>query len=226
MPSNKKRLVLSEIEIAKPQFRLSRSIRLYLILDAQVIGYDRLLSVLETAVRCGVSIVQLRDKNGSAKDILSFCRQALKITAGRVLFIVNDRVDLACLSGADGVHLGQDDVPCGQARRMMGPKAMIGVSCQTLAHARQAQKNGADYIGFGSVFKTQTKPDRRPMDLKLLRRVVAKMRIPVFPIGGISRKNIDILTAIGIKRAAICRDILLAKDVGGSIDQFQKILRG
>jgi thiamine-phosphate pyrophosphorylase len=197
-----------------------------LILDAQVIGYDRLLSVLKTAVRCGAGIVQLRDKNGSAKDILSFCRQALKITAGRVLFIVNDRVDLAMLSGADGVHLGQDDISCRQARRMMGAQAMIGVSCQTLAHARKAQNDGADYIGFGSVFKTQTKPHRRPMDLKLLRRVVAEMRIPVFPIGGISRGNIDVLTAMGIQRAAVCRDILLAKDIGESIGEFKRILRG
>ena len=200
--------------------------KLYLILDAQVVWYDRLLSVLKTAVRCGAGIVQLRDKNGSAKDILSFCRQALKITAGRVLFIVNDRVDLACLSGAGGVHLGQDDISCRQARRMMGPKAMIGVSCQTYEHARKAQNEGADYIGFGSVFKTQTKPHRRPMDMKILRRVIGQMHVPVFPIGGINRSNVGVLTAMGIERAAVCRDILLAKDVGGSIEQFQKILRG
>ena len=200
--------------------------KLYLILDTQVAGHGRLLSVLKTAVRRGAGIVQLRDKNGSAKDILSFCRQALKITAGRIPFIVNDRVDLALLSRADGVHLGQDDISCRQARRVMGPKAMIGVSCQTLAHARKAQEEGADYIGFGSVFKTQTKPDRQSMDLKVLRRVVAEMRIPVFPIGGINRSNVGVLTAMGIERAAVCRDILLAKDVGGGIGKFKKILRG
>ncbi|MBI3315246.1 MAG: thiamine phosphate synthase [Candidatus Omnitrophica bacterium] len=211
MPSNKKRLV---------------DRKLYLILDTQVLVYDRLLSVLKTAVRCGADIVQLRDKNGSAQDILSFCRQALKITAGRIPFIVNDRVDLVCLSGANGVHLGQEDIPCSQARRMMGPKAMIGVSCQTYEHARKAQNEGADYIGFGSVFKTQTKPDRHPMDLGVLGRVVGQARIPVFPIGGINRSNVGVLTAMGIQRAAVCRDILLAKDVGGSVEEFQKILRG
>ena len=224
MPSNKKRLVLSEIEIAKPQLRLSRSTKLYLILDAGVVSYDRLLSVLKTAVRCGAGIVQLLDKNGSAKDILSFCRQALKITAGRIPFIVNDRVDLALLSGANGVHLGQDDISCRQARRMMGPQALIGVSCQTYEHARKAQNDGADYVGFGSVFKTQTKPHRRPMDLKILRRVVAAMRIPVFPIGGISRSNMNVLTAIGIRRAAVCRDILLAKDPGRAVKELKQYL--
>ena len=209
MPSNKKRLA---------------GARLYLILDAQVIGYDHLWSVLKTAVRCGADIVQLRDKNGSAKDILSFCRQALKITAGRIPFIVNDRVDLALLSRADGVHLGQDDISYLEARRIMGPKAVIGISCQTYEHARKAQADGADYIGFGSVFKTQTKPHRRPMDLKLLWRVVAEMRIPVFPIGGISRSNIDVLTAIGIRRAAVCRDILLASNVGQAVKELKQLL--
>ncbi len=209
MPSNKKRLA---------------GARLYLILDTQVIAYERLLRVLKAAVRAGVDIVQLRDKNGSAEDILSFCRQALKITAGRVPFIVNDRVDLAVLSGADGVHLGQDDISCCQARRMMGPKAMIGVSCQTWAQARKAQNEGADYIGFGSVFKTRTKPDRQPMDLDILRRVVGQTRVPVFPIGGISRSNIDVLTAIGIRRAAVCRDILLASNVGQAVEELKQLL--
>ncbi len=209
MPWNKKQLAGS---------------KLYLILDAQVVAYDRLLAVLKAAVRCGVDIVQLRDKNGAACDILSFCRQARKITAGRVALIVNDRVDLALLGGADGVHLGQQDAPCAQARRLMGSKAIIGISCQTLAHARKAQSDTADYIGFGSVFKTQTKPGRRPMDLGILRRVVGEIRVPVFPIGGISRSNIEILIKMGITRAAVCRDILLAKDPGKVVKELKQKL--
>ena len=212
---------------------------LYLILDAQaclpklnakatqrrqVISYDRLFLVLKAAVRFGVGIVQLRDKKGSARDILSFCRQALKITAGRTLFIVNDRVDLALLGKADGVHLGQEDIGYTQARQMMGPKAIIGVSCQTFEHARKAQADGADYIGFGSVFKTKTKPERNPMDLKLLRRVLSSTRVPVFPIGGISRKNIGVLTEIGVERAAICRDILLANKPGIAVNNLKVLL--
>ena len=206
--------------------KLLNSAKLYLILDAQVVGYDRLFLILKAAVRGGVDIVQLRDKNGNVKDILSFCRKALKVTAGKALFIVNDRVDLALLSKADGVHLGQDDIACVEARRLMGPKAIIGVSCQTLAQARKAQKDGADYIGFGSVFKTKTKPGRQPMDLKILSRVIKEIKVPVFPIGGISRSNIETLTGIGVSRAAVCRDILLAKDVGGCVGELKKILRG
>lgn len=211
MSSNKKRL---------------KAARLYLILDAQVLPHAKLLRVLKDAVRFGIGIVQLRDKSGSAKDILTFCRQALAITKHRIPFIVNDRADLAVLARADGVHLGQEDIPCADARRLLGPKAIIGVSCQTLAHAVKAQRDGADYIGFGSVFKTFTKPERNPMDLKDLRRVLGAVKVPVFPIGGISRANIGQLTDLGLGRAAVCRDILLAKDVGGAVGRFNAILRG
>ncbi len=209
MPSNKKQLA---------------GAKLYLILDAQVLSHQRLFLVLKAAVRSGVGIVQLRDKNGSAKEILSFCRRALKVTAGKSLFIVNDRVDLALLSGADGVHLGQVDIACRDARKLMGHKAIIGVSCQSLIQARQAQAEGADYIGFGSVFKTKTKPERSPMDLKVLRRVIKEVDVPVYPIGGISRSNIDVLTGMGIHRAAVCRDILLAKDPGQVVKELTKML--
>jgi thiamine-phosphate pyrophosphorylase len=94
-----------------------KSANLYLILDTSVLSYKSLLEILKPAVRSGVDIVQLRDKNGSAQDILSFCKQAIRITAKKSLFIVNDRVDLAIISKADGVHLGQKDIPYIKARQ-------------------------------------------------------------------------------------------------------------
>ncbi|MBI4309515.1 MAG: thiamine phosphate synthase [Candidatus Omnitrophica bacterium] len=201
-----------------------RNFKLYLILDAQVLDYRALLRVLKESVRCGIDIVQLRDKFGSSKDMTAFCRQALNLTKHRIPFIVNDRVDVAFLTGADGVHVGQEDIACNDARRLLGNKAMIGVSCQTLAQARKAQKDGADYIGFGSVFTTPTKPERNPMNLRMLRQVLNAIDVPVFPIGGISRKNLNILTAIGVGRAAICRDILLAKNTGHVVKEFKQCL--
>ncbi len=206
---------------------------LYLILDAgaclpdrQVLSYKELLAQLRAAVRAGVDIVQLRSKNGNAKDILEFCKQAKKITEKKALFIVNDRIDLALLADADGVHLGQDDIPYKQARKMMGPRAIIGVSCQNLEHAKVAQAQGADYLGFGSVFKTKTKPERQPMNLKLLKNVIEAIKIPVFPIGGINLNNLNQVTAQGAKRVAVCRDILLAKNAGKVVCEFKRILRG
>ena len=177
--------------------RLLASSKLYLILDTQVLDYGPLLQVLKDSVRAGTDVVQLRDKNGSAKEILDFCRKILKITRHQIPFIVNDRADLAFVSGADGLHVGQEDLEYSMALRLLGRKKIIGVSCQTLAQALKAQAQGADYIGFGSVFETQTKPGRQAMDLDLLQKVIRQVKIPVFPIGGISQ------AVRGLKRAII-----------------------
>ena len=201
--------------------KLLASAKLYLILDAHLLDYGALLQVLKDAVLEGVDIVQLRDKKGSAKEILDFCRKALRITKHKIPFIVNDRADLALLSGADGLHVGQEDLNYMQARKMMGPSKIIGVSCQSLAHVLKAQAQGADYIGFGSVFQTKTKPERQAMDLDLLQKVIKKVKIPIFPIGGISRGNISQLIPLGVKRVAVCRDILLAKDVAKAVSELK-----
>jgi thiamine-phosphate pyrophosphorylase len=203
--------------------RLAKA-RIYLILDAQVLDYARLLSVLKETVRFGIDIVQLRDKFGCASDILSFTRHALKITRHQIPFILNDRVDLAILSGADGVHLGQDDIPILDARRLLKSNAIIGCSCQTQAHIKKAQIQGVDYIGFGSIFKTLTKPERNPMNLKMLQQIHSVAHVPLFPIGGISRKNVNVLTDLGFSRAAVCRDILLAKNPGKAVEEFKNVL--
>jgi len=206
--------------------KLLASAKLYLILDTQVLDYNALLEVLKDSVRGGIDIVQLRDKKGSAKEILDFCRKALRITKHQIPFIVNDRADLGVIAGADGLHVGQEDLSYLQARKIVGRGKIIGVSCQNLTQALKAQKQGADYIGFGSVFQTQTKPDRQAMDLDLLQKVIRRVKIPVFPIGGISRKNINQLIPLGVKRAAVCRDILLAKDALKAVKELKTSLRG
>lgn len=198
--------------------------KLYLILDTAVAPYDRLLTIAQQAVDCGVDMIQLRDKNGSAEDILKFSRQMVAFLKEQIPFIVNDRVDLAMASNASGVHLGQEDLPLAIARRLMGQKALIGVSCQTLKQAVLAETQGADYIGFGSVFKTLTKPHREPMDLRLLSQVISKIKIPVFPIGGIGFKNISHLKELGVERVAICRDICLAADIKSATRCLREVL--
>ncbi|MDZ4241741.1 MAG: thiamine phosphate synthase, partial [Candidatus Omnitrophota bacterium] len=129
---------------SRKDFDLSEA-RLYLVLDRQVCGYDRLFEILEESAAFGVDVVQLRDKHGEARETLAFARAAVRSLKKRVPFIVNDRADIALLSGAAGVHVGQDDLSCREARSLLGPSAVIGVSCQTLAHAAKAQKDGADY---------------------------------------------------------------------------------
>ena len=195
--------------------------KLYLILDRQVSSYERLFEIAQQAIPAGVDIIQLRDKSGSAKEILNFSKRILKLTKGRVPYIINDRIDLAITSGASGVHLGQDDVPVKLARRVMGPNALIGVSCQTFVQAQIAMKEGADYIGFGSVFKTLTKPDRHPMDIKLLKRIIKNIPIPVFAIGGIDLKNALQLNGIGVQRIAVCRAICKARNLERAVKGFK-----
>jgi len=195
--------------------------RLYLILDRGVNSYEQLFEIAKKAIPAGVDMIQLRDKTGSAKEILNFSRSILGVTKGRIPYIINDRVDLAMISCSSGVHLGQDDVPLGAARKMMGEKALIGVSCQTLAHAQEAERDGADYIGFGSVFKTLTKPERQPLDTGFLKNVFKNIRIPVFAIGGIDLTNVVQLKKIGVDRVAVCRAICMADDIEKEVKQFK-----
>ncbi len=199
---------------------LLKNSKLYLILDRQVNSYDELFEIFKKGFRAGIKIFQIRDKFGSAKEIEKFSKKAIVISKDRVLFIVNDRVDLALISRSSGVHLGQDDLSLTDARKLMGSKAIIGVSCQTMKQALSAEKNGANYIGFGSVFKTKTKPLRDSMNLDLLKRIYKRIKIPVFAIGGISLKNIEKLRLLGVDRVAVCRDICLSENIEKVILNF------
>ncbi len=210
MPSKKQRL---------------NTAKTYIILDTQVLPFDDLVICLKRLVAAGVGIVQLRDKHTCAKDVFLRAKVMKRICGDKTLFIVNDRVDVALGVGADGVHVGQDDLPMLAVRALVKEKMLVGVSCQNLAHARRAVAQGADYIGFGSIFKTLTKPERSPIDLKLLQNVHKQIKIPIFPIGGIDRNNITMLLNCGIKRAAICRDVLLNKDPGNALKEFESIFK-
>jgi len=201
--------------------KLLRNSNLYLILDRDVADYDGLFTIAQKSLRAGVDIVQLRDKKGLARDILQFSHRILKLLKRQIPFIINDRVDLVLACGADGVHLGQEDIPLQTAQKMLPRKSIIGISCQNLQDAQRAQNQGADYIGFGSVFKTLTKPNRRPMDLTLLAKVVGKIKIPVFAIGGIGLENIALVRELGINQIAVCREICCADNV----EQTTKVLK-
>lgn len=203
-----------------------RKAELYLILDRQVNDDGRLFEVARESIRHGVDIIQLRDKLGIARDTLKCFKGILRAVNGRVPVIMNDRVDLAIAALADGVHLGQDDVPIRDARRMFGTRAVIGVSCQSYERARQAQAQGADYIGFGSVFKTLTKPERNPMNLDLLKKVVREISVPVFAIGGITLENIPALRAIGVRHFAVCRAICTARNIREATSDIKKEISG
>jgi len=197
---------------------------LYLILDRKVLPYDKLFEIARKSLKAGIDIMQLRDKSGPPDEVLMFAKKLVRLTHGKIPLIVNDNVDLALEAKASGVHLGQDDMPINEARKAMGKHVLIGISCQTIEQALEAQRHGADYIGFGSVYKTLTKPERSPMDLNYLQSVVKRITIPVFAIGGIDLNNVETLNKLGIKRIAVCRAIIKAKDIKRRVRDFKRLI--
>lgn len=162
-------------------------------------------------VENGAAVVQLRFKEAGAGELLRIAREARALCAGRALLLVNDRPDVAKLACADGVHLGQDDLPVADARELLGPDALIGVSTHSDAEIDAAA--GADYIGFGPVFATRSKPGAvlpPPHGLEGLRRAVARSRLPVVAIGGITVATVGAVAATGARCAAaiaeLCED--------------------
>ncbi len=187
---------------------------LYPIIDLAVLQRP-LESVLTGLADAGVQWVQLRGKQLSSGDLFRECRRLVALARPLGLkVIVNDRADLALVSGADGVHLGQEDLPAAQAREILGGKAIIGFSTHGLEQARQAQDSPVDYVAIGPVFPTRTKENPDPVvdrqELQAIRECVAK---PLVAIGGITLENVRPLFESGVDSAAVIRDLLLADDV-------------
>jgi thiamine-phosphate pyrophosphorylase len=173
-----------------------------------------------------VDLIQLRDKVSAKSDILDFSLRLSKyFRQTKTLFIINDYVDIALSSKADGVHLGQTDVSIKEARNILGRDKIIGVSCHCLSQALKAQNEGADYIGIGPIYATATKPEYRPIGLKALRSLKDKMRIPYFAIGDIHQGNIRDVVSAGARRIAICRAILEAADPKAQAKNLCRLLK-
>lgn len=157
----------------------------------------------------GVDIVQLRDKISAKGKLLDSALSLSRLfKKSGTLFIVNDHLDVALISGADGVHLGQEDIPLRQARKLSGRGFIIGISCHNVDQALKAQEEGADYIGIGPVYGSATKPGCRAIGLNALRRLKNRINIPYFAIGGINTGNIEEILDTGCRRVAVCKAIL------------------
>ena len=186
--------------------------RLYLILDKEVCG-ENMKPILEKALQGGVDIVQYRDKVSSNKvmakagePLFDICRKY------RVPFIVNDRLDVALALDADGLHIGQDDMPVALARKLLGQNKIIGLSCHSARQVMNAQNTDSDYLGFGPVFKTLTKPRVAARGIQGFKKALKASKLPIFAIGGITKYNISQMSTMGIIRIACIREICLASD--------------
>ena len=156
--------------------------------------------------------------------MLKAAQNIRKALSGKAVFMVNDRVDIALLSGAEGVHLGQEDIPLKEARRLM-PSSIIGVSTHNIEEAKRAEGEGADYISFGPIFPTVTKKDAdAPKGVKRLREVASKVDLPVVAIGGITIENARQVMETGASSVAVISDVLLAPDIRGKVSEFSALI--
>ena len=187
---------------------------LYAVTDRAWVGRQTLYEQVECAIRGGVTCLQLREKE---LDSGSFFEEAEKIkllcNKSNVPFIVNDNVEIAVKCGADGVHIGQEDMAAAEVRRIIGKNMILGVSAQTVEQAKKAEQDGADYLGVGAVFPTSTKLDAADVPYDTLKEICAAVKIPVVAIGGIKRENIKMLSGSGISGIAVVSAIFAAEDI-------------
>lgn len=166
--------------------------QLYVIMDIKTIGRKHLTNITNACLQHGATAIQLREtENATTRQWLTSARQIQNaLHNARVKFIINNRIDICLATNADGVHLGQSDMPIRKARELLGEEKIIGLTVKNIKQAKHAEKNRADYIGFGAIFPTQSKPDIRVVGIKKLRQIIKAVKIPVVAIGGINRLNI------------------------------------
>ncbi len=200
---------LANIEVEKVEYKYP----LYLVTDEKACKGKDFYESVEASIRGGAKIVQLREKNMDTRD---FFKRALKLKEichkHGVDFVINDRLDIAIAVDADGVHLGQSDMPIQKAKEILGHKKIIGISAKNMEEALEAQKYGADYIGVGAIFATDTKKDSGLIDLETLKEMTDQINIPVLAIGGIGLGKLGYLKDTGIDGICVISDILGSDD--------------
>jgi thiamine-phosphate diphosphorylase len=203
--------------------------RLYVITDEKVSRGRSHLQVAEAAIVGGADVLQLRDKEAPGGLLYRVALQLRRITReAKVPFIVNDRLDIALAADADGVHVGQADLPASVVREIMGPGKILGVSVDTVEEATQAEKDGADYLGVGPVFEArETKPDAGlPLGVDRITRIRRQCRLPIVAIGGINAENALMVREAGADAAAVISAIVAADDIAHAARRLKRILEG
>jgi len=197
--------------------------KIYLVTDEKACNGKDFYKCIEESIKGGIKIVQLREKNSSTKD---FYEKALKVKEicknYGALFIINDRLDIAQAVEADGVHLGQADIPIEKARKILKNKFLIGATARNAKEAKKAELLGADYIGSGAIFGTNTKDNAKKLEMEDLKKIVNSVKIPVFAIGGINISNVCMLKNIGLQGICSVSGILSEKDCKKTVNIMLK----
>lgn len=197
--------------------------KIYLVTDYRI-PFDELLKKVEEALKAGIKLVQYRDKNVSSKLM---CERGKKLfdlcKKYNSIFLVNDRVDIAMAIDADGVHIGQDDMDCKLARKLLRRDKIIGVSTKTLEESKKAVEDGADYLGCGAIYSTDTK-DTSILSINSLKEIKKNISIPIYGIGGINTENITNELKELLDGVAVVTAILNSHNINKTINEFKIIL--
>lgn len=202
-----------------------REFRLYAITDRACSKSKDLREIVESLAKGGADVIQLREKLLSTEALIKIGFELKKITKKFGSFlIVNDRIEIAYAIGADGVHLGQEDLPIEFARKILGRKKLIGLSTHSLSQALLAQKMRADYIGLGPIFATPTKPEYKPIGLKPIKGASQRIKIPFVAIGGINLDNLEEVVRQGASKVAVVRALMEPEDICKATRLFKERL--
>ncbi len=197
---------------------------LYAIIDLGYVGAENAPAILEKLIAGEIDIVQLRGKNRSLDELSALAEKLLTMSAN-IPLIANDHAEIAQRVQVQGVHVGQDDASIEKVRAQIRRSIVVGKSTHSIEQAVAAEREGADYIGFGPIFSTPTKPDYSPIGLAQIREVYERVSIPIFCIGGIKSENLTQVIAAGAKRVVIVSGLLQANDVAEYARACKKLLR-
>lgn len=216
-----------EIQLSMYRKNLASRLGLYIVTDEEIAKKSH-AEIVSEAIKGGADTIQLRDKKNLGGKFYSEARKIRSlIPKDKILFIVNDRVDIALAAKADGVHLGKDDLPIGEARKILGEDKIIGISCDSVEEAIKAERAGADYVALAPIFPTTTKKDvPAPLGIKVIRETKKLISIPLVAIGGINEKNIKSVLEAGADSIAMISDVLTYDDIGARVKYLkQKFLK-
>jgi len=202
-----------------------QQLRLYAVTDrAWAADTDAFFAQIEAAIDGGATFVQLREKHLGQDDFLVEARRFVALCREKgAVSIINDNVEIAAEVGADGVHVGQEDLACGRARAILGPDKIIGVSAHNVDEALAAQAAGADYLGVGAAFVSHTKGDAKPIAAEAMAAITAAVDIPVVAIGGITRENLPTLAGRGLDGVAVVSALFAQKDVKAAAAELRRL---
>lgn len=205
---------------------LLSKVQLYVIADKKICGERNIEEIVSQAIDGGAQMIQYRDKESDDGNFYKIASKLNTICRERdVPFIINDRVEIAHKLDADGVHLGQEDLPIKKAREILGFERIIGKSAETIQKAKEAEEEGADYVGIGPIFDTLSKEIKSPIGLDIVQEAKESLKIPFFLIGGINLNNLDSVVQAGGKKIAVISALVLSDDVRQSAMKLMEKLR-